>query len=422
MPASTIIVILSHRPNILSGMLVRYRYRIDPTPGQRQALARAFGCARVVYNDAVRARQDAYAAGGKLSDTQVQRRVITVAKQTPERAWLGDVASVVLVQACQDARRAWRNWFDSRSGKRRGRRVGHPRLRSKHGRQSIRLTRNGFALHGSRLYVAKVGDLRVRWSRPLPSVPSSVTVIREADGHFYASFVVERAPAPLPPVARTAGIDLGLAVFAAVAASDGSTHLVANPRHLRTAQRRLARAQRALSRKRKGSANRAKARYRVAVAHRKVRDRRADHHHKLALRLIRENQAVAVEDLAVAGLARTRLAKSVHDAGWATFVRLLEEKAAQNGRRVVKVGRWEPTSQTCSACGRRDGPKPLRVRVWTCGACGVIHDRDVNAARNILKVLVAAGPAETQNACGAGVRPPSLAAVGGEAGTRRGAA
>jgi putative transposase len=422
MPASTIIVILSHRPNILSGMLARYRYRIDPAPAQRIALAKAFGCARVVYNDALRARQDAYAAGGKLSDTQVQRRVITVAKQTPERAWLGEVASVVLVQACQDARRAYRNWFDSRSGKRRGRRVGHPRLRSKHGRQSIRLTRNGFALHGSRLYVAKVGDLRVRWSRPLPSVPSSVTVIREADGRFYASFVVERVPAPLPPVDRTAGIDLGLCVFAAVAASDGTAETIANPRYLRAAQRRLARAQRALSRKRKGSANRAKARYRVAVAHRKVRDRRADHHHKLALRLIRENQAVAVEDLAVAGLARTRLAKSVHDAGWATFVRLLEEKAAQYGRRVVKVGRWEPTSQTCCACGRRDGPKPLSVRVWTCGACGVVHDRDVNAARNILKVLVAAGPAETQNACGAGVRPPSLAAVGSEAGTRRGAA
>ncbi len=422
MPASTIIVILSHRPNILSGMLVRYRYRIDPAPAQRIALAKAFGCARVVYNDALRARQDTYAAGGKLSDTEVQRRVITVAKQTPERAWLGEVASVVLVQACQDARRAWRNWFDSRSGKRRGRRVGHPRLRSKHARQSIRLTRNGFALHGSRLYLAKVGDLRVRWSRPLPSVPSSVTVIREADGRFYASFVVERAPAPLPRVDRSAGIDLGLAVFAAVAASDGSTQLVANPRYLRAAQRRLARAQRALSRKRKGSANRAKARHRVAVAHRKVRDRRADHHHKLALRVIRENQAVAVEDLAVAGLARTRLAKSVHDAGWATFVRLLEEKAAQYGRRVVKVGRWEPTSQTCCACGRRDGPKPLRVRVWTCGACGVVHDRDVNAARNILKVLVAAGPAETQNACGAGVRPPSLAAVGSEAGTPRGAA
>jgi len=345
--------------------------------------------------------------------------VVTLAKRTPERAWLAEVASVALVQACQDARRAYRNGFDSLSGKRKGRRVGHPRFRTKHGRQSIRLTRNGFALHGERLYVAKVGHLKVRWSRALPSVASSVTVIRDPDGRFYASFVVDRAVTPLPPVARTAGIDLGLAVFAAVAGSDGTDQLVANPRHLRAAQRRLARAYRRLSRKRKGSANRAKARHRVAVAHRKVRDKRAEHHHKLALRLVRENQAVAVEDLAVAGLARTRLAKSVHDAGWGLFVRLLEEKATQHGRRVVKIGRWEPTSQTCSRCGHRDGPKPLKVRVWTCCVCGATHDRDVNAARNI---LVAAGLAETRNACGAGVRPPVMAAVGDEAGTHRGAA
>ena len=261
--------------------------------------------------------------------------------------------------------------------------------------------------------MAKVGDLRVRWSRALPSVPSSVTVIGEPDGRFYASLVVGRDPTPLPPVARAAGIDLGLAWLAAVAASDGTVEQVANPRHLRAAQRQLARAQRQLARKGKGSAHR-----RVATAHRKVRDRRADHHHKLALRLIRENQAVAVEDLCVAGLGRTRLAKSVHDAGWATFVRLLEEKAAQHGRQVVKIGRWEPTSQTCSACRYRRGPQPLGVRAWACQACGVAHDRDANAARNI---LVAAGLAETQNACGADVSPPVMTAVGDEAGTHRGA-
>ena len=378
---------------MLRGMLVRYRYRIEPMPGQRQALARAFGCARVVYNDALAERQRAYHAGEEPSDTEVQRRVITLAKSTPERAWLAEVASVALVQACQDARRAYRNWFDSLSGKRRGRRVGRPRLRTKHGRQSIRLTRNGFALRGQRLYLAKVGEVRVRWSRELPSVPSSVTIIREPDGRYYASFVVGRDPTPLSPVARTAGIDLGLISFATIAASDGTIQTVANPRHLRAANRRLVRAQRALSRKQKGSANRAKARYRLAVAHRRVRDQRADHHHKLALRLIRENQAVAVEDLAVAGLARTRLAKSVHDAAWAMLVRLLEQKAAQHGRRVVKTGRWEPTSQTCSVCGHRDGPKPLRVRTWACQACGTLHERDSNAARNL---LVAAGLAETQ--------------------------
>jgi putative transposase len=399
-------------------MLVRYRYRIDPTSAQRQALARAFGCARVVYNDALAERHCASQAGEWISDTEVQRRVITQAKRTPERAWLAEVASVALVQACQDARRAYRNWFDSLKGKRKGRRVGRPRFRTKHGRQSIRLTRNGFAFRGARLYVAKVGEVRVRWSRELPSAPSSVTVIREPDGRYYASFVVERDPTPLPPVSRTAGIDLGLVWFATIAAGDGTVETLANPRHLRVAERRLAIAQRQLSRKRKGSKNRAKARLRVAVAHRRVRDQRADHHHKLALRLIRENQTIAVEDLAVAGLARTRLAKSIHDAGWTMFVRLLEAKAARHGRQVVKIGRWTPTSQTCSACGYRDGPKPLSIRAWACPACGKVHDRDVNAARNI---LVAAGLAETLNACGGHVRPRATLAVASEAGTHRGA-
>ena len=307
---------------------------------------------------------------------------------------------------------------DSLKGKRKGRRVGRPRFRTKHGRQSIRLTRNGFAFRGARLYVAKVGEVRVRWSRELPSAPSSVTVIREPDGRYYASFVVERDPTPLPPVSRTAGIDLGLVWFATIAAGDGTVETLANPRHLRVAERRLAIAQRQLSRKRKGSKNRAKARLRVAVAHRRVRDQRADHHHKLALRLIRENQTIAVEDLAVAGLARTRLAKSIHDAGWTMFVRLLEAKAAQHGRQVVKIGRWTPTSQTCSACGYRDGPKPLSIRAWACPACGEVHDRDVNAARNI---LVAAGLAETLTACGGHVRPGATLAVASEAGTHRGA-
>jgi putative transposase len=418
MSASTVVVLLSYGPGMFTCMLVRYRYRIYPTGAQRQALARAFGCSRVVYNDALAERRRAYEAGERLSDTEIQHRVITQAKRTPERAWLTEVASVALVQACQDARRAHRNWLDSLTGKRRGRALGQPRFRSKHGRQSMRLTRNGFALVGTRLYVAKVGRVGVRWSRELPSVPSSVTIIRERDGRYYASFVVERDPTPLLPVSRTAGIDLGLISFATIAGSDGTNEILPNPRFLRVAERRLARAQRKLSRKQKGSKNRAKARLRVAVAHRKVRDRRADHHHKLALRLIRENQAVAVEDLAVAGLARTRLAKSVHDAGWTTFVRLLEAKAAQHGRQVVKVGRWVPTSQTCSACGHRDGPKPLGIRAWACPGCGTCHDRDVNAARNI---LVAAGLAETQNACGGHVGPGVTLAVASEAGTHRGA-
>jgi putative transposase len=368
----------------------------------------------VVYNDCLRIRDEAYAAGKKISDTEVQRRVITLAKLTPQRAWLTEVASVALVQACQDARRAYHNWFDSLQGRRKGPKIRHPKPRRKRGRQSIRLTRNGFALHGERLYVAKIGDIKVSWSRELPSVPSSVTVIREPDGRYYASFVVERGATPLPACKSEVGIDLGLTSLAVT--SDGE--VIANPRFYRASQRRLRRAQRVLSRRRKGSMNRAKARHTVAVVHRKVREARLDHAHKTALRLVRDNQAVYAEDLAVSGLIRTRLAKSVADASWAQLLRCIEEKAARYGRTFIKIGRFEPTSQVCSACGVKDGPKPLKVRTWACAACGTVHDRDVNAAKNIL----ALGRRERLNACGTGVRPPATVAAGAEAGTHRSAA
>jgi putative transposase len=405
---------MSYASGKMTCVQVRYRYRIYPTAPQREALARAFGCARVVFNDSLRLREECHQRGEKISDTEVQRRVITLAKLTPDRAWLGEVASVALVQACQDARRAYRNWFASLAGKRKGRKIGHPQYRRKHGRQSIRLTRNGFALHRNRLYVAKTGDIQVRWSRPLPSVPSSVTVIREPDGHYYASFVVERGADPFPPCGRETGIDIGLASLAVT--SHGG--VIANPRFLRRAERRLKVAQRALSRRQRGSRNRARARHRVAVLHRKVRDARLDHTHKAALAIVRDSQAVYVEDIAVHGLARTRLAKSVHDAGWSQLLRLIEEKCEQHGRFFARIGRFEPTSQVCSACGVKDGPKPLSVREWTCGACGAVHDRDVNAARNIL----AAGQADRLNASRGGGRPPARVAAAGERGTHRGAA
>jgi putative transposase len=270
------------------------------------------------------------------------------------------------------------------------------------------------ALHGGRLYVAKVGDIKVEWSRDLPSMPSSVTVIREPDGRYYASFVVQREATPLPACDREVGIDLGLNSL--IVTSDGET--VTNPRFYRAAQRRLRRAQRVLSRRQKGSANRARARHRVAVVHRKVRDARLDHAHKTALRLVRDNQAVYTEDLAASGLARTRLAKSVADAGWSQLTRCIEEKSARYGRTFARIGRFEPSSQVCSACGVKDGPKPLAIRTWQCGECGSVHDRDINAARNIL----ALGRRERLNACGAGIRPPLTVAVGAEAGTHRSAA
>ncbi|MFD7841979.1 RNA-guided endonuclease InsQ/TnpB family protein [Nocardia sp. NPDC059764] len=380
-------------------MQLRYNYRVHPTPGQRIALARAFGCARVVYNDALAARREAHEAGlPYVKDSVLQTHVITDAKKTPERAWLSEVSSVVLVQALGDLHTAYRSFFSSVTGKRKGAKVAPPRFRSrKDNRQSIRLTRNGFSLRANRkLYVAKVGELRVSWSRELPSVPSSVTIVKDAAGRYFASFVVVVDGQSLPAAESEVGIDLGLAMFAVL--SDG--HTIASPRFLRHAERRLRKAQKTLSRKGKGSANRAKARLRVAKAHAKVADTRRDWAHKHSSRIIRDNQAIFVEDLSVKGLARTRLAKSVHDAGWGMFVRMLEDKAARYGRHFSKVDRFFPSTRMCSKCGVVGDQKPLHVREWTC-TCGTTHDRDLNAAHNIL----AAGRAERLNACGGTVSP-----------------
>jgi IS605 OrfB family transposase len=379
---------------------LRYNFRLYPTAGQRQALAKAFGCARVVFNDGLRARQEAHAAGlPHISDGELSKRIITEAKKTPERAWLSEVSAVVLQQALADLNTAYRNFFASVTGKRKGPKVAPPRFRSKRdNRQAIRFTRNArFAVTaGGRLRLPKIGDVPVRWSRSLPSEPSSVTVVKDAAGRYFASFVVEAGTEPLPETAAEAGIDLGLTHFAVL--SDGRK--IDNPRFLRRAARRLRKAQQALSRKQKGSNNRAKAVARVAKAHARVADARRDFTHKLSTQIIRENQAVVVEDLAVKGLARTKLAKSVHDAGWGRFTAMLAYKAARYGRTLVKADRWFPSSKLCSACGAVAGSMPLNVRSWAC-PCGAVHDRDVNAAKNIL----AAGRAERLNACGGTVRP-----------------
>jgi putative transposase len=204
-------------------MKMRFRYRIEPTQRQQRMLGRVFGCARVVFNDALRVRDEAYRAGERLSDSEIQRRVVTQAKATAERAWLAEVPSVALVQSVNDSRRAWRNFFDSATGKRKGRTVGRPRMKSrKNHRQSFRLTRSGFSIRSNgRLYIAKVGEVPVRWSRELPGEPSSVTIIREPDGHFYASFVVDVDPTPLPVTGTEAGVDVGICRLATIATTDG---------------------------------------------------------------------------------------------------------------------------------------------------------------------------------------------------------
>ncbi len=397
-------------------MQLRYSFRLYPDTDQRTALARAFGCARVVFNDAVRAREDARKAGAAFPTAgELSKELITRAKQTVERCWLGEVSVVVLQQALRDAEVAYRNFFASLKGARKGMRVGAPRFKSRNdNRQSIRFTANArWSVTGSgRLNLPKIGAVKVKWSRTLPAPPSSVTVIKDAAGRYFASFVIgtdlSADATVMPDSDQAVGIDLGLTHFAVL--SDG--RVIDSPQFLRRAGKKLKKAQRDLSRKQKGSKNREKARLKVARAHAQVADARREFHHQLSTKLIRENQAIGVENLAVRGLARTRLAKSVHDAGWSQFVAMLEYKAVRYGRTLVKIGRFEPTSQICSACGVKDGPKPLHIREWTCPACGTVHDRDHNAAKN---VKTAAGLAVT--ACGAQARPGLVPAQRNEAGS-----
>ncbi|PZT75250.1 MULTISPECIES: RNA-guided endonuclease InsQ/TnpB family protein [unclassified Streptomyces] len=394
-------------------MQLRYSFRVYPGAGQRMALARAFGCARVVFNDALRVRETARAAGLPFVPSGELSKQLTASKKTSERAWLTEVSSVVLQQSLRDLDTAYKNFFDGLKGRRP--RMGAPRFRSrKDNRQSIRFTANaGWKITpGGKLRLPKIGDVVVKWSRSLPSVPSTVTVVKDAGGRYFASFIVETDPNTdldrMPATDNVVGIDLGLSHFAIL--SDGTK--VDSPRFLRRAEKRLKKAQRNLSRKARGSNNRSKARVKVARAHGRVADARREFHHQLSTRLIRDSQAVAVEDLAVKGLVRTRLAKSVHDAGWSAFTTMLEYKAAKYGRTLIRIGRFEPTSQVCSQCGVKDGPKPLNVREWTCGACGAVLDRDINAAVNVAK---AAGLAVS--ACRARVGPGAIPARREEAGT-----
>ncbi|MFD6821647.1 RNA-guided endonuclease InsQ/TnpB family protein [Streptomyces sp. NPDC060085] len=397
-------------------MQLRYSFRLYPNPGQQRALAKAFGCARVVFNDAVRAREEARAAKQPFPKAaELSKRLITEAKQTVERSWLGEVSAVVLQQSLRDVETAYRNYFASLKGDRKGPKIGPPRFKSrKDARQSIRFTANARwnIIDNGHLSLPKIGAVKVKWSRTLPTTPSSVSVIKDAAGRYFASFVIDTDSAAdaarMPETDRTIGIDLGLTHFAVL--SDGTK--IDSPRFLRRAEKKLKKTQRELSRKQKGSKNRAKARLKVARAHATVADARREFHHQLSTQLISENQGIAVEDLSVAGLARTRLAKSVHDAGWASFVGMLKYKAARYGRTLVTIGRFEPTSQTCSTCGVKDGPKSLNVREWTCAACGAGHDRDHNAALN---VKTAAGLAVS--ACGAPVRPGAIPAQREETGS-----
>jgi putative transposase len=393
-------------------MKARYRYRIYPNSQQQNHLAQLFGCCRVVWNDALAHCQQLWYQGQpKPSSSILQKQFITQAKQQEERQWLSDVSVTPLQQSLRDLDQAFSNFFKSSQGERKGKGVNPPQFKKRHHKQSARFTRGGFKVHGNTVYLAKIGKIKTVFSRPLPSPPSSVTVIKDSADRYFLSFVVELELKSLVPEAESIGIDLGIKTFATLSTGEK----VDAPKPLKQRLHRLRRLQRNLARKQKGSKRRYRARKRLAKLHAKIGDTRTDFLHKLSTRLIRENQTISVEDLHVSGMVKNpKLARAISDLGWRQFRSLLEAKAIQYGRKVRVIDRWEPTSQRCSSCGFRGGKLDLSVRQWQCLQCGTVHDRDINAAINI---KVAGGQSETENGRGGGRKSTDLVAASGEAST-----
>jgi len=388
-------------------MKARYQFRFYPTGQQKQGLARLFGCIRVVWNDAL-----AICKGSeKLPSYNQLSSLLTQSKQTEERTWLTEVSAVPLPQSVRNLNMAYQSFFNSINGKRKGKKINPPRFKSRKSKQSATFTNAGFSIKGEKVYLAKIGYLDVVWSRPLPSELSSVTVIKDAAGRYFLSFVVEINPEKLSDNGKSVGIDLGITDFATL---DNGEKIKA-PKPLKKRLKKLRKAQRSLSRKQKGSKRREKARVKVAKIHAKIKDTRTDFLHKLSTRLIRENQTIVLEDLNTSGMLKNcKLSRAISDLGWRSFRAMLEAKSKMYGRDFRVISRWEPTSQRCSSCGQIGEKKELSVREWTCLFCGDIHDRDVNAAKNI---KVAGGLSETENGHG-GRRKSSLLVASDEVSTR----
>jgi len=369
-------------------------------------LNRTFGCVRVVWNRTLAARRERYAAVGKSTSYAETDRALTAMKKDPGLAFLSEVSSVPLQQALRHQHTAFSAFF--------ARRARYPRFKSRAGRQSAHHTRSAFAMRGGELRLAKTSTpLRFVWSWPDVDLtalnPAIVIVSREPDGRWYVTFTVDTTkPEPPPETGHAIGVDLGVKDFAVT--SDGEK--IANPRHLDRKARNLARYQRRLARRRKGPANRAKAAAKVARAHRKVRSARRDFLHRASTRLVRENDIIVIEDLNVSGMVRNRrLARAISDCGWGEFRRQLEYKCERARHELVVIDRWYPSSKTCSACGHLLAGLSLSTRHWTCPSCRARHDRDINAAKNILAAGLAVARGSPGDACGADVRHPGSSRV-----------
>lgn len=365
-------------------MKLRYQFRIYPNKQQQTDLAKLFGCCRRVWNDAL-----AWVLATPYdqvwpTNTELQKLCITLAKQYPQREWLSEVSNIPLQQSIADLGMAFKNYFESRNGKRNGEKMGFPRFKKKDNRQSARYRKGGFSIQGNKVYLAKIGAMKTKWSRSLPGEPSSVTVIKDRAGRYFLSFVVEAVIKPLSALADAVGVDLGIKTFAVLSTGEK----IDSPDYSKL-ERKIRRAQRHLSRCQKGSNRRERARLRVAQLKAKLRDTRKDFLHKLSTRLIREFGVICVEDLNVKGMVKNRrLARAISEAGWSEFRAMCEAKAVMYSREVSVISRWEPTSQVCSICGYHWGKLELAVRDIVCLACGTHHDRDGNAAVNIKQVGV----------------------------------
>ncbi len=353
-----------------------YKFRFYPTPEQELNLDKTFGCARFAYNYMLRQRTDAWFQRQEKVGYHETSAMLTALKKTTEYAWLNEVSSVPVQQALRHLQTAFNNFF--------AKRAAYPTFKRKDGPQSAEYTTSAFKWDGRALKLAKMdAPLAIRWSRTIPKAAkvTTVTVSKDAAGRYFVSLLCDEVVSPKPEVTGKVGIDLGLTHFAILSTGDK----VAAPNTFRRYEKKLAKLQRRLAKKTKGSNRREKAKLKVARLHAKIADARRDFLHKLSTRLINENQVIAIESLSVSNMQKNRcLSKSISDASWSEFVRQLEYKARWYGRELIGIDRWYPSSKRCSDCGYTMPKMPLSVREWVCPECGSIHDRDINAARNVL--------------------------------------
>ncbi|WP_330271252.1 transposase [Lentzea sp. NBC_00516] len=380
-------------------MRTAYKCRAYPTPEQAAVLSRTLGCVRLVWNKTLGERTRRYRNKNASTSYRETSATLTTWRRSEELTFLSEVSCVPLQQTLRHQQTAFQNFFSGRTR--------HPRFKSRTGRQSAHYTRSAFRMRDGSLILAKTSaPLRFMWSFDLVDVtelnPTMVMVSREPDGRWYVSFAVDvPEPAVPQPANRAIGLDLGLAPF--LTTSNGVQ--IANPRNLTRKARSLARYQRRLARCQRGSNNRHKAKAKVARAHRKVRNARQDFLHRTSTALVQSADLIAIEDLNVTGMVRNRrLSRAISDAGWGEFRRQLEYKCERTGRSLVVIDRWYPSSKTCSNCGHLLAELKLSARHWTCPSCRTRHDRDFNAAKNILAAGRVVARDTSGDACGADVR------------------